>query len=83
MKEAGTSAPVSFRNLYRHHADFEQFVDELAGNLRVLVHLLDERSDFSIREFHDAVAEQNLVLGEGCEGEVRRFYLWRRHDARC
>ena len=37
----------------------------VARDLRVLVHLADERPDFAVGELVDAVAEQPLVLGQG------------------
>ena len=46
------------------HAEREQLVDELAGNLRLFVHLADERPDLAVGELVDAVAEDDFVLGQ-------------------
>ena len=68
VKERRAGAAVGLGNLDAHDAEVEQLVDELWRNLRVLVHLADERPDFAIGEFVDAVAEEGFVLAEPCEG---------------
>ncbi len=49
----------------------EELVDECLRNFRVLVHPADERPDFAIREFVDAVPKQRFVLAQGGQGRGR------------
>src|SRR5206468_12204649 len=56
----------------------EQFVDQLARDLRVLVHLADPGTDFSIRELPDAVAEQPFVFRQRGQRQVAHVARLRR-----
>ena len=63
-KKVRAGAAVGFGNLDAHDAEVEELVDELAGHLRLLVHVADERPDLSIGELVHAVAEQRFVVGQ-------------------
>ena len=62
MKEARAAAAVALGDLDAHDAEIEQLLDEAVRNRRALVHLPDERPDFAVREFVDAVVKQALIL---------------------
>jgi len=64
VEERGAGAAERLGDLDRHDTEVEELVDQRARDLGVLVHLADERADFAIREFVDAVAEKRLVLGQ-------------------
>ena len=42
------------------------------GELRLLIHLSNERADVPVRELVDAVAEELFVRRQGAEGRGRR-----------
>ncbi len=69
MEEARAGAAVRLGDLDAHDAQAEQVVDEVAGHLRVLVHLPDQRANALIGEFEDAVAKELFVFRE--DGERR------------
>ena len=64
MKEPRAASTAGLGNLDRHDAQAEQLVDERTRNLRVFVHVADERPDLAVGEFVDAVLEETLVVRE-------------------
>ena len=81
MEEAGAAAAVAVGNLDAHHAEREQLVDQRGRELRVLVHLADQRADFLVRELVHAVAQEPFVLGQSRQGLHPRM-LSSRHRAK-
>ena len=79
MKEARAAAAVAVGDLDAHHAEVEELVDERGRDLRVLVHLSDERPDLAVGEFVHAVAEQPFVFGQCGQGLRGGFSVLRRH----
>jgi hypothetical protein len=67
MEEPAPGAAVGLRHFDAHDAQFEELIDERLGELRMLVHFPHERPNASFGELTDAVAEDNLILGEYCE----------------
>ena len=80
-KNVPPGAAVRLGDLDAHHAQVEQLVDERARELRVLVHLADERRDLAARELEHAVAEQQLVLFEGGESPAGGRGGWIGHGS--
>ena len=70
MEESPARPAVSFGHLDRHDPEREQLVEERPRDLRVLVHLADERSDPALGKLTHASAQQLLVVGQF--GERRR-----------
>jgi hypothetical protein len=64
VKEARTAAAVRLGDLDPHDAEIEQLRDQRRRDLGVLVHVADQRSDFAVREFVDAVPEKPFVFGQ-------------------
>ena len=64
MKNVGAGAAVLLGDLDPHDPELEAGVDQLAGDLRLLVHLPDEGADLLLREVADDLPEGLLVLGE-------------------
>ena len=62
MEERRAGAAVCLWYLDGHDAQVEELVDELAGDMRLFVHLADERADFAVGELVHAVAKQRFVL---------------------
>src|SRR4051812_8464521 len=62
MKERRAAAAVFFGNFDPHHAEIEQLVDQRARDLRVLVHLADERTDLAVRKLVHTVSKQSFVV---------------------
>src|SRR6185295_12922727 len=58
------------RDLDSHDAEIEALVDELAGDLGLLVHLGHERTHLGLGEVPYLLAEHPLVLGEVGEREA-------------
>src|SRR5439155_25168013 len=63
-EERGARAAVLFRDLDAHEPEAETFVDQLARDLRVFVHLPYVRLDLTLRELADLLAEQGFGFGE-------------------
>ena len=82
-KKRRAAAAERLGNLDAHDAEVEQLVDERARDLRVLVHLADERPDFAIGELVDAVAEQPLVFGQRRQRRAAQVASVRRHEPQC
>ena len=81
MEEARAAAAERLGDLDAHHAELEQAVDQRARDLRLLVHLADERPYFAVRELVHAVAKQPLVLRE--DGQRRSGGFGGLHEPHC
>ena len=79
MEEAGAGASVGLRDLDAHDAEIEQLLDEVVGDLGVLVHVVDERTDLLVRELVHAVTEEPLVLDQLRQGAHRFGLILDRH----
>jgi hypothetical protein len=55
---------VSLGDLHPHDPELEAGVDQLAGDLRLLVHLPHEGADLLLREVADDLPESLLVVGD-------------------
>ena len=70
VKEPGAGAALSFGDLDAHHPKLEQLVDELAGNLCLLVHLTDggriSRSANSYTLSRNSASSSRRVVNPGC-----------------
>ena len=85
---SGRRAAEGLGDLDAHDAEIEQLVDQRPRDLRLLVHLADERPDLRLGELADAVAEQLLVFGQDRErlgvsatSSVMRVTPWRMHES--
>ncbi len=67
MEESAAGPPVGFGNLDAHDPKVEELRHELARDVRLLVHLADQRPDPPLSELADAAAEDLFVFGEGCQ----------------
>jgi GH43 family beta-xylosidase len=62
VKERRAASAEGVGDFDPHDAEIEQFIDEVARNLGVLVHVPDVRPDLPIREFVNTVPKQGFVF---------------------
>jgi hypothetical protein len=68
-EEGGGGPAEALGDLDAHEAQFEAGVDEIAGHLRLGVHLRNQRTDLLVGEALDRFLEEFLVFGEVGEGK--------------
>ena len=68
FEELGSAAAVLLGNFDAHQAELEELVDQVFIEDALLVHLLDQGTNFLVGELADVVAEENFVFGKGGEG---------------
>src|SRR5262249_37262134 len=64
LEELAPAASVLLGNLDAHQAEMKEVMDQFLVEYALFVHLLDQRTDFLVRELADVVAEKDLVFGE-------------------
>ena len=74
VEERCAGAALGLGNLDRHDPQVEELVDELAGDVGLVVHLADVRADFAVREFVHTVAKQRFILVDTGQS-TREFHL--------
>ena len=84
MKKVAPDAAVRVGDLDAHEPELEAGVDQLAGNLRLLVHLANERPDPLLREVAHDGAEILLVrveVGERQAAVLAHGVTWTFHPS--
>ena len=71
VKEAGPGAAVAVGDLDGHRAKAEKAIDEVTGDVCLLVHGTDERPHLPFGKLADAVSKQQLVGAERGQGGGR------------
>ena len=64
VEERAAGPAEGLGHLDAHDAELEQRIDEVAGDLRLLVHVTDVRADFPVGKLVHAVAKEPFVLGK-------------------